>query len=118
MLGADIQALYILAGGLIVAIVLLYIIGKRFPKSHLFDRIMLKNRSTEEKGYTSQEDKSEYLFQKGVAITPLRPAGTIRIGQKRVDAVSSGSYIDRDEAVRVIQVEGTRVVVEPVPNQS
>lgn len=33
MLGADIQALYILAGGLIVAIVLLYIIGKRFPKA-------------------------------------------------------------------------------------
>ena len=43
------------------------------------------------------------------------PAGTIRIGKERVDAVSSGGFIDRDVAVRVIKVEGARVVVEPVP---
>jgi membrane-bound serine protease (ClpP class) len=78
----------------------------------------LTTRSTKEKGYTSQEDKSKYLFQRGTAITVLRPAGIVRIGKERVDAVSNGSYIDRGVAVRVIEVEGTRVVVEPVPEQN
>lgn len=118
MLGATMEALYILAGGIVVAIVLFYVIGKKLPKSQFFNRIALQNRSTEEKGYTSQDDKTEYLFQKGVAITPLRPAGTVRINQTRVDAVSSGAYIERDTPVRVIQVEGARVVVEPIPKQS
>ena len=107
-----------MAGGIVVAIVLFYVIGKKLPKSQFFNRIALQNRSTEEKGYTSQDDKTEYLFQKGVAITPLRPAGTVRINQTRVDAVSSGAYIERDTPVRVIQVEGARVVVEPIPKQS
>ena len=46
------------------------------------------------------------------------PAGTIRIGKERVDAVSAGSFIERDVEVRVVEVEGTRVVVEPVPKRS
>ena len=72
---------------------------------------MLTTQSTKEKGYSSQSDKSKYLYI-------LRPAGTIRIGKERVDAVSAGSFIERDVEVRVVEVEGTRVVVEPVPKRS
>ena len=115
MLGATVQAVYILAGGIVIAVILFYILGRHLPKSRLFARVALTTRSTKEKGYTSQEDKSKYLFQRGTTITILRPAGTIRIGKERVDAVSSGAFIDRDVAVRVIKVEGGRVVVEPVP---
>lgn len=115
MLGATVQALYILAGGIVIAVILFYILGRHLPKSRLFAKVALTTRSTKEKGYTSQEDKSKYLFQRGTTITILRPAGTIRIGKERVDAVSSGGFIDRDVAVRVIKVEGARVVVEPVP---
>lgn len=115
MLGATLEALYILAGGIVIAVIVFYLVGKRLPKSRLFAKIALTTRSTKEKGYTSQEDKSKYLYQRGTTITILRPSGTIRIGKERVDAVSSGSFIDRDVAVRVIKVEGGRVVVEPVP---
>ena len=48
----------------------------------------------------------------------LEKEGTIRIGKERVDAVSAGSFIERDVEVRVVEVEGTRVVVEPVPKRS
>ena len=80
MLGATVQALYILAGGIVIAVILFYILGRRLPKSRLFAKVALTTRSTKEKGYTSQEDKSKYLFQRGTTITILRPAGTIRIG--------------------------------------
>ena len=114
MLGANLQALFILAGGIIIAGVLFYVIIRRFPKSNLFSKIALNNRSTKEKGYVSQGDKSAYLHRRGKTITILRPAGTIRIGNERVDAVSNGGFIDRDVEVRVVQVDGSRVVVEPI----
>lgn len=117
MLGATVEAIYMLAGGTILACIIFYFLGKRLPKSALLEKIALHNRSTKEKGYTSQTDQSQYLYQRGKTITILRPAGTIRIGKDRVDAVSNGSFIDRDVEVRVIQVEGSRVVVEPVPDR-
>lgn len=117
MLGATVEAMYVMAGGTILAIIIFYFLGKKLPKSKLLNRLTLHNRSTKEKGYTSQVDQSKYLYQRGKTITILRPAGTIRIGKERVDAVSNGSFIDRDVEVRVVQVEGSRVVVEPVPQR-
>ena len=114
MLGADVQAVYILAGGIAVAAVLFAFLGKRLPKSRFLAGVTLKDRSTRERGYSSQEDKSEYVGRRGRTITILRPSGTVRIGRERVDAVSHGDFIDKDTDIRVVQVEGTRVIVEPV----
>ncbi|MEO1370102.1 MAG: NfeD family protein [Acidobacteriota bacterium] len=51
----------------------------------------------------------------GTTITPLRPAGTALFGDRRVDVVSDSEFLSADIAVRVIEVEGVRVVVEAVP---
>lgn len=117
-LGATVDAVYILAGGTVLSLVLFYFIGRRLPKSSLLAKVMLKDQSTKEKGYSSQSDKSKYLHQHGRTITILRPSGTVRIGRERVDAVSAGSFIERDVEVRVVEVEGSRVVVEPVPKRN
>ena len=117
-LGASVDAAYILAGGTVLAIVLFYFLGRRLPKSSILAKVMLRDRSTREKGYSSQSDKSKYLYQRGRTITILRPAGTVRIGKDRVDAVSAGAFIERDVEVRVVHVEGARVVVEPVPKRN
>ena len=117
MLGATYEAVYILAGGTVLAIILFYVVGKHLPKSRLFEKLTLKNRSTKEKGYTAQADYSKYLYELGKTITILRPSGTIRIGKERVDAVANGTFIGRDVIVRVVKVEGSRVVVEPEPER-
>ena len=118
MLGATIDAVYILAGGTVLSLVLFYCIGKRLPKSRLVSKVALKNRSTKEKGYTSHEDKSRYLYKRGKTITDLKPSGFVRIDGKRVEAKAAGSdYIPRDTAVRVIKTAGYCVTVEPVPKR-
>ncbi len=48
----------------------------------------------------------------GEVVTPLRPAGTIRVGDRRIPAVSNGTFIEEGAAVRVVEVHGNRVVVE------
>ena len=50
----------------------------------------------------------------GEAITLLRPAGTARFGEQRVDVVSDGGFVSPGTRVRVLRVEGIRVVVAPV----
>jgi membrane-bound serine protease (ClpP class) len=50
----------------------------------------------------------------GVAATPLRPAGKTQFGEAFVDVVAEGGYIMPGTRVRVIEVEGGRVVVKEV----
>lgn len=43
----------------------------------------------------------------------LRPSGSVAFGDRWVDAVSAGGFVVEGTAVRVIEVAGNRVVVEP-----
>ena len=54
---------------------------------------------------------TDLVGQDGVAVTDLRPAGTARIGDERVDVVTEGEYVAQGSAVRVIRSEGYRHVV-------
>jgi membrane-bound serine protease (ClpP class) len=59
-------------------------------------------------------EKPELLQQTGTAFTQLRPAGTALINGRRVDVVTEGQLIERGTPVRVVAVEGMRVVVRAV----
>jgi membrane-bound serine protease (ClpP class) len=49
----------------------------------------------------------------GLADTDLRPAGRALIGGHNVDVTSEGGFVAAGSAVRVLRVEGARVVVRP-----
>jgi membrane-bound serine protease (ClpP class) len=54
------------------------------------------------------------LGEEGIASSDLRPAGVVLLKGKRIDAVSEGEYITAKTKVRVVLVEGNRVVVIPI----
>lgn len=58
------------------------------------------------------------LDKEGEVEAPLRPAGTARMDGRRVDVMSRGEHIEAGARVRVIEVEGNRVVVARVPRES
>ncbi len=47
----------------------------------------------------------------GTALTELRPAGTAMIGGARIDVIAESEMIERGAAIRVVRVEGKKVVV-------
>jgi membrane-bound serine protease (ClpP class) len=53
------------------------------------------------------------LGQSGVALTDLRPSGVAEIGGVRTDVTAATAFVQKSTRVTVIQVDGTRVVVEP-----
>ncbi len=58
------------------------------------------------------------LGVRGVAITDLRPAGSVRIDSERVDVVTEGEYLEAGTEVEVALDEGYRRVVRAVPPTS
>jgi membrane-bound serine protease (ClpP class) len=57
--------------------------------------------------------------QVGQAVTPLRPAGSIRVADRVIDVVAAeGAFVDAGAVVRVVKVEGARVVVEAGPEMT
>jgi membrane-bound serine protease (ClpP class) len=59
-------------------------------------------------------DRPELLNGTGTAVTQLRPSGTANINGQRVDVVTEGGLIERGTAVKVVAVEGSRIVVRAV----
>ena len=85
---------------------------KYFPNSRMA-KVFISRKVVGEIG----TEKPELLDQTGTALSALRPAGTAVINGKRVDVVTEGQMIDPGAPVRVIAVEGMRVVVRQF-NQS
>jgi membrane-bound serine protease (ClpP class) len=54
------------------------------------------------------------LHKEGVAVSPLRPSGTAEIDGSRLSVITDGQLIPQGSRVRVILVEGNRIVVEAV----
>jgi len=95
-----------------IAIIGMVIVMKFFGKNlHVFNKLILRDATTTEEGYVSNVNRIDLLGKVGDSLTPLRPAGTILVGNERIDAVSEGSYIDAKRKVEIIQVEGSRIVV-------
>jgi len=82
------------------------------PKTPMGRRLMLDKDGHDWKG----TDASHGLLngKDGVAHTTLRPAGTALIEGARVDVVTRGELIEAGTPVRVVAVEGNRVVVTAI----
>lgn len=103
---------YLLIGVMIFFGVALYLWVRFFPRSP-FGRWMSLGATA--KGFRAAEDKLEELMgREGTARSPLRPAGVVDIDGRRVDVVTEGGMIGSGARVRVVEVEGNRVVVRKV----
>ncbi|MBU5466436.1 nodulation protein NfeD [Virgibacillus sp. MSJ-26] len=101
-----------IAIALIVAIVMAVILFKWIGMDRgVFRHIVLRDSATTEQGYVSSENKLELIGLEGKTVTPLRPSGTAEINGERVDVVSEGGFIEVNQKVKVVKVEGVRVVV-------
>ncbi len=96
----------------IVAIVAAVILFRRIGLDKgVFRHVILRDRTTTELGYVSNENRLDLIGMVGITVTALRPSGVAVVGNERVDVVSEGSFIQKDTKVKVVKVEGVRVIV-------
>ena len=97
---------------LIVAIVATLALMRFLPKLPFGRKLVLDTELSSDKGFASAPDTDlGWLGKTGHAATPLHPAGIAQIDDARVDVVSDGELIDAGELIKVVRVDGNRIVV-------
>ena len=105
------EGLRILVYSLFLSAVFSYFAFRYFHRRGMLRRFILLEQATREGGYSSSINLDNLLGKEGVTITPLRPSGLVEVEQSRYDVVSEGSFVAAGNRVKVIRVEGSRVVV-------
>ncbi len=96
--------------GVAGTLVVLGVLWIRFFPTSRFGRVFVSRGTVGSLGV----EKPDLLNCNGIALTNLRPSGTAEIQGKRVDVLSEGEMIERGALVRVVAVEGMRVVVRMI----
>jgi membrane-bound serine protease (ClpP class) len=106
---------FLIATGVLVPACLL--VGlKLFPRSPVGKHMVVQGLSFDSTAATDERDL-DLTGATGVVEAPCRPAGMARIGDRRVDVVARGAFLEVGQPVRVLTVEGNRVVVVPVGDE-
>ena len=98
----------------VVLAAIIAFLGLYLPRESKWNPFVLWDKQRNADGYTGGQDYAELLGQEGVAITTLRPAGTITLAGKRMDVSSTGDFLDKGTKVRIVKVEGSKIFVEKI----
>ncbi len=101
-----------LGAAFFTALALIALSWKYLPQTKAFHTLVLDAAIEENSGYTSSKASySELSGKAGRAFTDLRPSGTVIIDDEKIDVVTDGEFISRGEQVKVLKVEGSKIVV-------
>jgi|SRR5690625_2739917 len=101
--------------GLIIGGATSFLFLKIFKSRNMWSKIALKDRLTTEAGYTSLNMEYEALIgEVGLTVTDLRPVGTVKIDNKDYSAISDGQWIEKGTKVKVVSVDGVKILVEQI----
>ena len=99
----------LLFGSMFFAVFMLWLFIKYVPDSPTGRHLFLKKSA---KAWDEFETSNKTLLGKtGVSCTMLRPSGLATIDDERIDVVTEGEVIQKDQPIKVIEIEGNRIVV-------
>jgi len=101
-----------------IALAVIFLVGlaiflwvKIFPRTKIGKQMTVQRDLRDSRG--DREGLESLLGKDGVALSTLRPSGFARIDGRRIDVITQGSMIDKGASIRVVNIEGNRVVVRP-----
>ena len=104
-------SLYLAAVAVLIP-VLIALYFKFFPRSPMGRWLMIRKTPDAGGGPGAEPGPYEGLTgREGRTLTVLRPVGLVLIGDRKYSAVSAGEFIERDRQVKVLKVEGSRILV-------
>ncbi|WP_046214710.1 NfeD family protein [Paenibacillus wulumuqiensis] len=95
-----------------VAAIFVSIVAVIFKERGIWNRFILKEQLSSDQNYMSNLQREQLLGLEGVSLTPLRPSGTIIVDGQHLDVVTQGVYIDKNCPVRIIRIDGSRIIVD------
>ena len=106
------QGLTLTAVFFVIILILLGIFLVLVSKGKLPGKLILKEAETLDQGFSGTEDMAYLMGKTGVVVTICRPVGNVDFDGVKLEVVTQGEFIQKGEAVEVIEIEGNRVVVK------
>jgi membrane-bound serine protease (ClpP class) len=120
-LGLVNRALLVISTSVILTVVAGFLLVRLLPATGAARRFVLGQALTVDQGFISHDTRDQdavALGTIGEAATDLRPAGKIRVGSRKLDAVSEGGYVASGARVRIVQWRSGTAVVREEPDGS
>jgi membrane-bound serine protease (ClpP class) len=83
-------------------------------KTKFWKKLATPDVQDHERGYDTSLGLEDMVGQEGLADTDLHPSGWVTIENERIFVVSDGTFIEDGEKVKIIKVDGNRVVVKKI----
>jgi len=105
--------------GVVIALIMiptvLVIAYKIFPETRFGKSVTLTPPKRQQgDAVPDTAELKELLGAVGVVLTPLRPVGICDFSGERVECVAESGYVDKDNKVKVIDVESTQLTVREI----
>lgn len=109
------QATYSILIALGISVIGFFLLIKYIPSTRTWRKFVLSTEQKKELGYTvGTKDLKLLTGKEGRALTPLRPSGIVEVNGKKLNALTQGEYVDSNSKIKIISVEGNKIVVEAV----
>ena len=97
--------------GIIGGLVGLVLLFRAMTKTKFWRDLTSPDIQKKEDGYVASFGWEKLVGEEALTETDLHPSGWINVGKERVFALSEGNFIDKNEKVVILSVDGNRVVV-------
>jgi len=103
--------------GLIGAIFALILLFRLMTKTKFWVKLTSPEIQSNEDGYNSSLGLEHLIGETGLATSDLRPSGWVLVNNTKIFVVTEGEFVDKDQQVTIMSVDGNRVVVRSSINE-
>lgn len=100
--------------GIIGGLIGLVLLFKLMTKTKFWKKLATPDVQDHERGYDTSLGLEDMVGEEGLAESDLHPSGWTMFGDKRIFVVSEGTFIEDGEKVKIITVDGNRIVVRQI----
>jgi membrane-bound serine protease (ClpP class) len=97
--------------GLIGAIFALILLFRLMTKTKFWVKLTSPGVESQDEGYSTSIGLEDMVGKSGVATSDLRPSGWALFGERKIFVVTEGEFVDKDQSIKILSVDGNRVVV-------
>ena len=97
--------------GIVGAIIGLFLLSKIMIKTKFWNDLTAPSSQKTNEGFSNTQGWEALVGQKGFSDTDLHPSGWVKVNDQRIFVVSEGEFISKGVEVKILSVDGNRVVV-------